>query len=57
VRAKLGRVLAVIIRSAPDFAAPRAVFANSVIFPNQPPNPLCLCVSVVQIPCAATRFN
>ncbi len=50
---KRGHVLAVMIRCARDFAAARAVFANSVILANQPPNPLCLRVSVVQIPCAA----
>ena len=56
VRPKLGHVLAVMIRSARDFAAARAVFANSVILPNQPPIPLCLCVSVspwCKFPCAA----
>jgi hypothetical protein len=42
VRPKLGRVL-VMIRSARDFAAAPAVFANSIILPNQPP---ILCVSV-----------
>jgi hypothetical protein len=44
VRSMLGRVLAVMIRGARDFAADPAVFANSVILPNQPP---ILCVSQV----------
>ncbi|MDZ4063747.1 MAG: hypothetical protein U1E22_03670, partial [Coriobacteriia bacterium] len=54
VRAKLGRVLAVMIPIARDFAADPAVFANSVILPNQPP---ILCVSVVQISQAVPCFK